>query len=149
MDENNYDRVSKDHMKVAKEVMNKHKSSVVEVASSDDIFSVFTNVKLQHKPVLNEICRTVDENSNITWGLVFDSDNNDRWVLNFGENPKSAKSVYQMYAMVYDSPTVFVRETRRNEVDSDMDSESLVNLIIKTCPDAPDEKELIEKLDES
>lgn len=144
--EKNYDRVSKDHMSVAKEVMDKHESSVVEVASSDDIFSVFTNVALPHDPVLNSICRTVNKNSNITWGLVFDSDNNDRWVLNFGENPRSAKSLYQMYAMVYDCATVFVRETRRKEVDSDMDAESLVNLIISTCPDKPDEKELMERL---
>lgn len=144
---NNYSRVSENHIDVGKKIMNEHRSYVVDVASSDGIFSVFTNIVLPNYPELNSICKTVDDNSDTTWGLVFDSDENDRWVLNFTENPKSAKSLYQMYGMVYDCPTVFVRKTRREDVSSDMATEPLVDLIISNCVEEPNKKELMEKFE--
>lgn len=144
-----YERASESHMDTARNVVEENEESVGEVSSEEDILTVFTNVRLPSKPQLNSICKSVDDHSDITWGLVFKFDDSGRFIMNFVENPNSPKALYQMYCMVNGSASSFVRENRKNNISEDMKLEDLADAIIEGSLDEVDRDELVEKLEEA
>lgn len=121
-------------------------SSEIDGDTDQNVLAVSTNIVLNSKPELNEICKIVDNTQDRRFGLLFESDPNDTFVLIFEPESTYPKTVYQMYAMIYDSVAGVVGEVRKDEISDTMTLEEVASKICDNVPEDVSVDEVKQKM---